>query len=297
MKKKDLISIEDLSKAEILKILDAASRMESFDKPVLAGKIMAVMFFEPSTRTRLSFEAAMLKLGGKVIGFTNPNATSFAKGESLEDAAKMIQNYCDIMVVRNPVSGSVKKIADNALVPVINAGDGSNEHPTQTLVDLYSIKKSQGRIDGLNIALVGDLKYGRTVHSLAKALSLFDCRLFFVSPKELAMPFSVLEKSKNYAVFEDIMQVMDKADIIYMTRIQKERFGNIDEYERLKGSYAISLDMIKNARPNMKIFHPLPRINEISKDIDSSEHAYYFEQAKSAVPVRKAILGKMLGVF
>ena len=294
---KSLISINDISKENILTILETASKMDLFNEPLLKKKIMATLFFEPSTRTRLSFESAMIKLGGQVLGFSNPDATSFAKGESLSDAAKMVQNYCDLMVVRNSSEGSVQIIADSVKIPVINAGDGSNEHPTQTLVDLYSINKCQGKINGLNIAMVGDLKFGRTVHSLTKALSNFDCNLFFVSPKELSMPTNILENINNYSELEDVTEVIPKIDIIYMTRIQKERFHSLAEYERLKGFYIISSETIKHAKDNMRIFHPLPRVNEITIDVDSTKHAYYFEQAKNAVSVRKALLGHVFGVF
>lgn len=295
LENRDIISIEDLSKQEIISILKTASGMETFSEPALGGKIMATMFFEPSTRTRLSFESAMLRLGGKVLGFSNPDATSFAKGESLSDAAKMIENYCDIMVVRNPVEGSVKTIADASKVPVINAGDGSNEHPTQTLSDLYTINKSQGKLDGLNIALVGDLKYGRTVHSFAKAARHFKLNLFLVSPKELSMPKLILENLDSYSEHESLAGILGKIDIIYMTRIQKERFSDLKEYERLKDTYILKKDMLANARKTMKILHPLPRINEISEDVDKTGHAYYFEQARNAVFTRKAILMHLFG--
>jgi aspartate carbamoyltransferase catalytic subunit len=292
---KDLISIQDFSKDEVLKILDTARRMESFSEPVLKGKIMATLFFEPSTRTRLSFESAMLRLGGQVLGFSTPSATSFSKGESLSDAARMIEKYCDIMVVRNPVDGSVKEIADASSVPVINAGDGSNEHPTQSLTDLYSMMKSHGRIDGLSIAMVGDLKYGRTVHSLAKALSYFKCKVYFVSPKELMLP-AEYAAGLDYEHVTEISKVIGKVDILYMTRMQKERFGS-ENYEALRDSFVVTKELIKEAKPDMKIFHPLPRINEIDKEIDNTRHAYYFEEAANGVPVRKALLGHILGVF
>ncbi|MBN2367595.1 aspartate carbamoyltransferase, partial [Candidatus Woesearchaeota archaeon] len=202
---------------------------------------------------------------------------------------------CDVMVVRNPEAGSVKELADSANVPVINAGDGPDEHPTQCLIDLYTIKKCQGKIDGLNIAMVGDLKFGRTVHSLTKALSNFNSKLFFVSPKELAMPDDIKSRAKEYEELEDVNSIMDKIDILYMTRIQKERFSDKNEYERLKGCYVLTADSLKKAKPNMRIMHPLPRVNEISEEIDKTEHAYYFQQAANAVPVRKAILGHVLG--
>ena len=299
MNQKSVVSIDDLSKDEIIKILDGAELILKTNDAPYKGKIMATLFFEPSTRTRLSFESAMIKLGGNVLGFSNPEATSFAKGESLSDAAKMIQNYCDLMVVRNPNEGSVKELADASEVPVINAGDGGNEHPSQTLIDLFSIRQCQGKLDGLNIAMVGDLKYGRTVHSLAKALSLFNSKLFFVSPDELKMPSSVIdmlkEKKTEFEDLVDIREIMDKIDVLYMTRIQKERFSDTAAYDRLKGIYILNKDSISNAKENMRIFHPLPRVDEISKDIDETIHEYYFKQARNAVPVRMALISHVLG--
>lgn len=294
-KNSDLITIDNLSKDSILTLLANAEDMESFSEPALKGKIMATLFFEPSTRTRLSFESAMLRLGGSVLGFSNPMSTSFSKGESLSDAARMIENYCDVMVVRNPVEGSVRQIANATRIPVINAGDGSNEHPTQTLADLYSIKKCQGKIDGLNIAMVGDLKYGRTVHSLTKALKHFRVKLFLVSPKELRMPAGLLKGSESYEESENLKDIISKIDILYMTRMQKERFTDIKEYERLKGFYVLSNEILASAKKTMMIFHPLPRVDEIKEEVDQTPHAYYFEQAKNAVAMRKAILMKILG--
>jgi aspartate carbamoyltransferase catalytic subunit len=299
LKNRDLISIEDLSKEELLFLLELASEMEvSPGRFELKDKVMATLFFEPSTRTRLSFESAMLRLGGKVLGFNNPNVTSVSKGETLYDTIKMVHTYADIIVIRHYFDGAARLAAEASDIPVINAGDGANQHPTQTLLDLYTIKKSQGKLENLNIVMCGDLKYGRTVHSLAKTLAFFDARLFFVSPPSLKIPNHLLEelKEKNIecTVHTELSEALEKADIIYATRIQKERFIDQSEYEKVKNSYVIRKDMLTNAKPNMKILHPLPRVSEIDRDVDDTKHAYYFEQAKNAVPIRKALIYSIL---
>ncbi|MDO8740289.1 MAG: aspartate carbamoyltransferase [Candidatus Woesearchaeota archaeon] len=299
-KGKDIISINELSKAEIIHVLEVARSLELRPKPnLLNGKVLATLFFEPSTRTRLSFESAMSKLGGKVVGFADPSVSSVKKGETLADTIRIVERYADIIVMRHPLEGSARVAADVSDVPVINAGDGANQHPTQTLLDLYTIKKIQGHISNLNIAMVGDLKYGRTTHSLAIALSMFGCRMFFVSPEQLKMPSYILEeldkKNIEYSEHTQIEEVIKNADILYSTRIQKERFPDLAEYEKVKNVYIITKDTLKNAKPNLKILHPLPRINEISTDVDGTKYAYYFEQAANGIPIRQALLSLVLG--
>ncbi|MBI2128693.1 aspartate carbamoyltransferase [Candidatus Woesearchaeota archaeon] len=299
-KGKDIISINELSKAEIIHILEVAKSLESRPKPnLLNGKVLAALFFEPSTRTRLSFESAMSKLGGKVVGFADPSVSSVKKGETLSDTIKIVERYADVIVMRHPLEGSARVASDVSDVPVINAGDGANQHPTQTLLDLYTIKKIQGHISNLNIAMVGDLKYGRTTHSLAMALSHFNCRLFFISPEQLRMPSYILEeldkKNVEYSEHTQIEEVIKNADILYSTRIQKERFPDLAEYEKVRNVYIITKDMLKSVKSNLKILHPLPRVNEISTDVDSTKYAYYFEQAANGIPIRQALLSLVLG--
>lgn len=298
-KGRDVISINDFSKSEIIQILERAKQLEKKQKTYLKGKVMASLFFEPSTRTRLSFESAMNRLGGKVIGFADAKVSSVAKGETISDSIKMIEKYADIIVMRHYWDGAARLAAETTNIPVINAGDGTNQHPTQTLLDLYTIKKCQGKISGLNIAMVGDLKYGRTVHSLATALSLFGCRLFFVSPSFLSMPEHYLEmlreKGITYSEHKKIDEVIEKADILYMTRIQKERFSDPSEYEKAKGVYVLKKEHLEKAKQNLKIMHPLPRVDEISTDVDNTKYSYYFEQAGHGIPVRQAILCMLMG--
>ena len=301
LKGKDIISINDLSKDEIIRVLETARRIEKGRLPVLRGKIMAALFFEPSTRTRLSFESAFNRLGGKVLGFSDAKVSSATKGETVYDTIKMVENYADIIVMRHNLDGAARVAAEATDKPVINAGDGSNQHPTQTLLDLYTIKQTQGKISGIKIAMVGDLKYGRTVHSLAIALSRFGCGMYFVSPSFLRMPDDVKEeldrKGIEYAEFKEIEEVVDRVDIVYMTRIQKERFSDITEYEKAKDLYILKKSMLVNARPNMKVLHPLPRVNEIHPDVDDTKHAYYFQQAKNGIIVRQAIVALLLGAL
>lgn len=296
--KKDLISIKDLSKEELLFLINTAETMEQEDcSELLRGKILATLFFEPSTRTRLSFESAMKRLGGSVIGFADPRVTSSQKGESLADTIKMIEGYADIIVMRHPVEGSARLAAETAKIPVINGGDGANQHPTQTIVDLFTIKKTQGKLEELHIAMVGDLKFGRTVHSLAIALSHFKVKLYFVSPESLRMPEHILEAlRKSNIVFsehEKLENIIPLVDVLYVTRIQKERFPDIMEYEKVKNAYIIKKETIQHAKPNMKILHPLPRVNEIHTEVDETPHAYYFQQAHHGVLVRMALLALM----
>ncbi len=300
MKFQGIISINDLSKKEILYILDVAKKIETGKtKPDLSGKVLSTLFFEPSTRTRFSFESAMNRLGGRVISMAEPKASSLAKGESLHDTVKVIERYADIIVIRHPQEGSARWAADSTKKPVINAGDGANQHPTQTLLDLYTIKKAQGKLNNLKVAMIGDLKYGRTVHSLTSALSLFNCQLFFVSPESLKMPEHILEDLKKkkikYSEHEDPSKIINKLDILYATRIQKERFPDEAEYEKVKHAYVIDVSLLKNVKKNFRIMHPLPRVSEISTNVDGTPYAFYFEQAGFGIPVRQALLSLLLG--
>lgn len=301
MNNKSLVSIDDLNTDEILSILDLAEEFEQ--KPVqnlLTGKVIATLFFEPSTRTRLSFESAINRLGGKIVGFADSSSSSVSKGETLHDTIKMASNYSDLIVMRHPIEGSARFASEIASVPVINAGDGANQHPTQTLLDLYSIRKTQGTLDNLNIFMVGDLKYGRTVHSLMMAMSRWNTTFNFISPEELKMPdeFKLYLDNLGLKYYEhiDFTDIISRADIIYMTRVQKERFSDPIEYEKVKNIYVLRNSMLTNTKPNMRILHPLPRVNEIHPDVDSNPKAYYFEQALNGVYTRQAILCKLLGI-
>lgn len=300
LKGKSVISVQDFSKEEILKILAHAKMMKKAPPgPILKGKLMASCFFEPSTRTRLSFEAAMKRLGGEVIGFADPAMTSAKKGESLSDTMRMMGSYADVIVIRHPLEGSARAASTVTTTPVINGGDGANEHPTQTFLDLFTIEECQGTLEGLNIVFVGDLKFGRTVHSLAQALKHFNPRLYFVSPPSLAMPdricTSLREASIPFSFHRDISEVIGKADICYMTRIQEERFSDKAEYEELKSSFILTPESIQGAKPNLKILHPLPRLTEISTALDNTKEAYYFTQAENGLYVRQALLNMILG--
>lgn len=301
MKNRSLVSIDDFSTDEILKILDLTEEFEK--QPIsrlLEGKVIATLFFEPSTRTRLSFESAINRLGGKIVGFSDSSNSSVSKGETLNDTIRTVTNYCDLIVMRHPIEGSARFASEIASVPVINAGDGANQHPTQTLLDLYSIRKTQGGLNDLNIFLVGDLKYGRTVHSLMMAMSRWNATFNFISPEELKMPdefkYYLDNLGLKYYEHNDFTEIISKADIIYMTRVQKERFSDPIEYEKVKNVYVLRNAMLKNTKPNMKILHPLPRVNEIHQDVDSNTKAYYFEQALNGVFTRQAILCSLLGI-
>lgn len=258
------------------------------------------MFFEPSTRTRLSFESAVQYLGGSIIGFASADTTSVRKGESLKDTILTVSNYSDLIVMRNPTDGSARYASEVSPVPIINAGDGANQHPTQCLLDLYSIRKTQGSLDNIHIAMIGDLKYGRTVHSLVQALSLFGATFHFVSPESLKMPSAVKTWVKKagleYHQYTDIMDIMPIADILYMTRIQGERFPDPLEYEKVKNSYILENSMLETSKDSMRVLHPLPRVNEITEDVDDNPKAYYFQQAKNGVYVRQALLAAILGL-
>lgn len=300
LKGRNLISITDFSKEEYIEVLDIAEGFEKNPKQhILGDKVVATLFFEPSTRTRLSFESAANQLGARVIGFSDPGATSVQKGESLHDTIKMVSAYADLIVMRNPKEGSSRYASEVASVPVINAGDGANQHPTQCMLDLYSIRKTQGTLDNLNIALVGDLKYGRTVHSLVQAMCNFNATFHLVSPEELKLPSSVKKSIKDaglkYYQYHEIRDIMGIADIIYMTRVQRERFSDLLEYERVKDSCILTAAMLEGCKPNMRVLHPLPRVNEITTDVDKTPHAYYFQQAQNGVYVRQALIASILG--
>lgn len=299
---KNIISIKDFERSDIDYILDEASKLENIAKSKeiseeLKGKILGLMFFEPSTRTKMSFETSMKRLSGECIGFENTGSSSVSKGESIADTAKMFEGYCDALVIRHELEGVSKFISDIVDVPVINAGDGAGQHPTQTLLDLYTIKEEIGSIDNLKIALIGDLKYGRTVHSLANALTLYDnVELYFVSPPELKMPQEILhdldKANMSYTEASKIADIIDKVDVLYVTRIQKERFGDIDDYLQIKGAYIIDKKMLEGK--DLIVMHPLPRIDEINGDVDDTKYNKYFTQAANAVPVRMAILKTLI---
>jgi len=301
MKNKSLISINDYSKEEQIQILDLAEEFEKDPRQkILDGHVIATLFFEPSTRTRLSFESAISQLGGKIIGFTDAASSSVSKGETLMDTIKTVANYSDLIGMRHPLDGSARWASEVAGVPIINAGDGANQHPTQCLLDMYSIRKTQGSLDNIHIAFVGDLKYGRTVHSLTIALSQFNTTFHLVSPPELKLPSAVKKYIKDaglsYHQYTDLSEVMDKVDVLYMTRIQKERFADPMEYEKVKNSYILKNDMLENSKENMRVLHPLPRVNEIEEAVDLNPKAYYFQQALNGVYVREALLARTLGL-
>ncbi len=299
---KSLISIHDFSKEEILHILDVAKKFEA-DKyncqDILRSKVIACIFFEPSTRTRLSFETASNRLGARVIGFSDAGNTSVSKGESLNDTIKMVSNYADLIVMRHPLEGSARYASEVSSVPIINAGDGANQHPTQTLLDLYSIRQTQGKLENLTINMVGDLKYGRTVHSLLQAMSHFNPEFIFTAPEELKMPveYKVFLKERGIPFTErtELSGNIQDTDILYMTRVQQERFTDPMEYEKVKDVYRLTASMLEGCKSNMKILHPLPRVNEISEDVDTTPYAYYFKQAENGVYVRMAIIAYLLG--
>lgn len=297
-----LVSIDNLSKEDILQILRTAAYFEENpNQKILDGKIIATLFFEPSTRTRLSFETAVQRLGGRIIGFSDPAATSTSKGETLKDTIKMVSNYADLIVMRHYLEGAARYATEVTDIPIINAGDGANQHPSQTLLDLYSLYKTQGTLENLTITMVGDLKYGRTVHSLLMAMRHFNPTFRFVACKELQMPEFYKqfcrENGISFTEHEDFNQaVIDTSDIIYMTRVQRERFTDIMEYEKVKDLYSLCNSMLETSRPNLRILHPLPRVNEINRDVDDNPKAYYFQQAKNGLYARQAIICRALGI-
>jgi aspartate carbamoyltransferase catalytic subunit len=302
MKSKSLVSIEQCSKEDILRILDNAARFEANpNRELLKENVAATLFFEPSTRTRLSFETAVNRLGGRVIGFQDASTTSSSKGETLKDTLLMVSNYADLIIMRHYLEGAARYASEVTEVPVINAGDGANQHPSQTLLDLYSIQKTQGRLDGLNITLVGDLKHGRTVHSLIVGLSHFAPFFRFIAPEELRLP----DEQKNFCDEQGIRyvehtefveEIINQTDILYMTRVQRERFTDLEEYERVKNVYILKKDMLRGSRANLRILHPLPRVNEIAYEVDDSPQAYFIQQARNGLFARQAIICEVLGM-
>ena len=302
MNKHDFVSIEGLSREKILYLIDMAKEFERHpNRELLKGKVVATLFYEPSTRTRLSFETAANRLGARVIGFTDAKVSSVSKGETLKETILMVSNYADVIAMRHYIEGAAQYASEVAPVPIINAGDGAHQHPSQCMLDLYSIYKTQGTLENLNIYLVGDLKYGRTVHSLIMAMRHFNPTFHFIAPKELAMPAEYKIYCREHGIsFQEHTAFNDKiiadADIIYMTRVQKERFSDLMEYERVKNVYILHNNMLANARENMRILHPLPRVNEIDYDVDENPHAYYIQQAKNGLYARQAIFAYCLGI-
>lgn len=302
MENRSLVTIAEHSKEKIMYLLEMAKLFEEHpNRKILDGRVVATLFFEPSTRTRLSFETAANRLGARVIGFTDPKVTSSSKGETLKDTIMMVSNYADVIVMRHYLEGAARYASEVAPVPILNAGDGANQHPSQTMLDLYSIYKTQGTLENLNIYLVGDLKYGRTVHSLLMAMRHFNPTFHFIAPEELKMP----EEYKAYCRAQGIRyeehtefdeKTIAEADILYMTRVQRERFTDLMEYERVKDVYILKNSMLANTRPNLRILHPLPRVNEIAYDVDANEKAYYFQQAHNGLFARQAIICDCLGI-
>lgn len=299
---RDIISISDFTKEEILHVLKHAKNFKQKpNQKILDGKIMASLFFEPSTRTKLSFDTAMKRLGGAVIGFADAGMTSTAKGETLQDSIEVIEKYADVIVIRHPIEGAARLAAEKTDKPILNGGDGANQHPTQTMLDLFTIQETQKKLEGLNIAMMGDLKYGRTVHSLAQALAHFKAKLYFISPDSLKMPEHIKNELKDkkikFSEYKKISDIITKIDILYDTRIQKERFPDLYEYEKVKNLYILKLSDLKNAKKNLRVLHPLPRVNEIEYAIDQTPYAYYFQQAANGLYVRQALLSLVLGAI
>ena len=291
--------MRDFGLEEIRGLLERCHEFEKNRRPLLQGKVLANLFFEPSTRTRLSFDAAMKRLGGQTIGFADAISTSISKGESLWDTIRVAEGYCDVIVLRHPAEGSARLAAEATKLPVINGGDGSNQHPTQTLVDLYTLKKRTGRVEGLKVAFVGDLKYGRTVHSLIRSLSLFGAQLWLVSPPSLALPADFTEDlgsiGTKYAEVEDLAHVPADVDVLYVTRIQKERFADAVEYERVRNAYQVAPASVARFGPKVTLMHPLPRVNEVHPALDEHPGAAWFDQARNGVVVRQTLLALVLG--
>ncbi|ELX67082.1 aspartate carbamoyltransferase [Prevotella nigrescens F0103] len=302
MEKQNFVNIQDLDKEQLLYLIRMAQEFEKHpNRELLKGRIIATLFYEPSTRTRLSFETAANRLGAKVIGFTDAKASSVSKGETLKDTILMVANYADTIVMRHYIEGAAQYASEVSPVPIVNAGDGAHQHPSQCLLDLYTINQTQGTLENLNIYLVGDLKYGRTVHSLLMAMRHFNPTFHFIAPAELAMPeeYKIFCKQHGirYTEQEDFTpEAIAGADILYMTRVQKERFSDLMEYERVKNVYILRNDMLHLAKPNMRILHPLPRVNEIAYDVDTNPHAYYIQQAKNGLFAREAIFAYCLGI-
>ena len=299
---KHLVSISHCSAEDIMRILDRATLFErNPNRDFLQGRVVATLFFEPSTRTRLSFETAVCRLGGKVIGFSDASTSSSTKGETLKDTIKIVSNYADAIVMRHYLEGAAQYATEVSPVPIINAGDGSNQHPSQTLLDLYSIRQTQGSLEQKTIVMVGDLKYGRTIHSLIERMQPFSPRFIFVAPKELALPEEYRSYCREHSIpFEEVTEftseVIAEADILYMTRVQRERFSDPEEYERVKNVYILDRELLRLAKPNLKILHPLPRVQEIAQEVDDHPAAYYFRQALNGLYVRQSILSEVLGI-
>lgn len=298
---KHFISMRDVTQNDILKLIDLAGKIENREVEIsLKGKLGALLFFEPSTRTHFSFDTAIKKLGGNTFSISGSSSTSVSKGETLSDTLMTISQYADFIVMRHVIEGAARFASETVDIPVINAGDGTNQHPTQAMLDLYSIQKTQGKLQDLTIAMVGDLRLGRTVHSLAQALSDFNPKFYFASPRHLQMPQYIKDdlKAKNiqFAEIEDIKDIIPELDIMYVTRIQKERFAVLEDYEKVKDSYIITKKLLENAKENFKVLHPLPRVNEIELEVDKTPYAYYFQQARNGVYMRQAIIATLLGV-
>ena len=302
MKPKSLVDINDYDKEDILRILNNAAQFKANpNRDFLKGKVCATLFFEPSTRTRLSFETAINRLSGRVIGFSDTATSSLTKGESLKDTIMIVSNYADLIIMRHYLEGSARYASEISPVPIINAGDGSNQHPTQTLLDLFSIYETQGTLENLTITIVGDLKYGRAVHSLIEGLSFFHPTFNFVAPEELKIPEKYKtfcdKKGIRYNEFSDFSsEAINSADILYMTRVQRERFTDLMEYEKVKNVYVLYNDMLKNSKENLKVLHPLPRVKEIDQDVDDNPKAYYFQQARNGMFTRQAVICDLMGI-
>jgi len=302
MEKKSFVSIADCSKENILNLIQKAECFEQHpNQKLLEGKVCATLFFEPSTRTRLSFETAINRLGGRVIGFSDAATTSSSKGETLKDTIKMVSNYADVIIMRHYLEGAARCASEVSEVPIINAGDGANQHPSQTLLDMYSIYKTQRTLENLTITIVGDLKYGRTVHSLITGMSHFNPIFYFVAPEELRLPEiykqSMDRKGIRYSESVDFSpEIINRSDIMYMTRVQRERFTDLMEYEKVKNVYVLTNNMLDNSKNSLRILHPLPRINEIAQDVDDNPKAYYFEQARNGIFARQAIICHVLDI-
>lgn len=298
----DIISIEECSQEDILRILDRAKLFEKNpNRSLLEGKVVATLFFEPSTRTRLSFETAVCRLGGKVIGFSDAKTSSSTKGENLKDTILIVSNYADVIVMRHHIEGAARYASEVTSTPIVNAGDGSNQHPSQTLLDLYSIRQTQGTLNDLTIVMVGDLRFGRTIHSLIEGIHSFSPKFIFVAPPELRLPEEYRSYCKELHIpYEEVTnftpEIINQADILYMTRVQRERFTDPEEYERVKDVYTLERDMLAGAKPNLRILHPLPRVQEIAADVDNHPAAYYFQQAQNGLYVRESILCEVLGL-
>ncbi|GHU67882.1 aspartate carbamoyltransferase [Bacteroidia bacterium] len=302
MKSNSFVSIADCSKEDILHLIRKAEGFEQNpNQKILEGKVCATLFFEPSTRTRLSFETAVNRLGGRVIGFSDAATTSSSKGETLKDTIKMVGNYADVIIMRHYLEGAARYASEITNIPIVNAGDGANQHPSQTLLDMYSIYKTQGGLDNLTITMVGDLKYGRTVHSLLTGMSHFNPTFCFVAPEELRLP-DLYKRflDKNHIQYQEHTdfspEVINQSDILYMTRVQRERFTDLMEYEKVKNVYVLTDSMLDGSKDNLRILHPLPRVNEIAQDVDDNPKAYYFEQAKNGVFARQAIISTVLNL-